>query len=92
MSRLTKPKRQDILAKLNTPQQFVAKQGQFGTNQRQQPDASLPRQCGAGEMFDPQNMAAFEENVLKILREFGCRCKWPSCPANRAVISGQSGP
>lgn len=71
VSRLAKPEQQDILAKLNTPQQFAAKRGQFGTNQRQQFDASLSRQCDAGEMLDPQNIAAFEENVLKILREFG---------------------
>ena len=71
VSRLAKPERQDILAKLNTPQQIAAKRGQFGTNQRQQFDASLSRQCDAGEMLDPQNIAAFEENVLKILREFG---------------------
>ena len=50
-------------------------EGQFGTKQGQQYDGSLPRQCGVGELFDPQNMAAFEENVLKILREFGCRCR-----------------
>ncbi len=71
VSRLAKPERQDILSKLNTSQQFAAKQGQFGTNQRQQYDASLSRQCGAGGLFDPQNIAAFEENVLKIFREFG---------------------
>ena len=73
VSRLAKPKQQDILAKLNTPQQFTAKRGQFGTNQRQQFDASLSRQCGAGGLLDPQNIDAFEENVLKILREFGER-------------------
>ena len=71
VSRLAKPERQDILAKLNTPQQFVAKRGKFGTNHRQQFDASQSRQCGAGEAFDSQNIAAFEENVLTILREFG---------------------
>ena len=71
VSRLAKPERQDILAKLNTPQEFTAKRGKFGTNQRQQFDASLSRQCDAGEMLDPQKIAAFEENVLKILREFG---------------------
>jgi UDP-N-acetylglucosamine 2-epimerase (non-hydrolysing)/UDP-GlcNAc3NAcA epimerase len=70
VNRLAKPERQDILAKLNTPQQFAAKREQFGTNQRQQYDASLSRQCDAGEMLDPQNIAAFEENVLKIFREF----------------------
>ena len=71
VSRLAKPERQDILAKLNTPQQFAAQQVQVGTNQRQQFDASQSRQCGACEMLDPQNIAAFEENVLKILQEFG---------------------
>ncbi len=71
VSRLAKPERQDILAKLNTPQQFAAQQVQVGTNQRQQFDASQSRQCDAGGAFDPQKMAAFEENVLKILREFG---------------------
>lgn len=70
VSRLAKPERHDVLAKLNTPQQFATKRGKFGTNQRQQFDASLSRQCGAGEMLDPQNIAAFKENVLKILREF----------------------
>lgn len=71
VSRLAKPERQVILAKLNTPQQFAAKRGQFDTNQRQQYDTSLSRQCGASEMLVPQNITAFEENVLKILREFG---------------------
>ena len=73
VSRLAKPERQDILAKLNTPQQFAAQRGQVGTNHRQQFDASQSRQCGAGELLDPQNIAAFEENVLTILREFGER-------------------
>ena len=73
VSRLAKPERQDILAKLNTPQQFAAKRGQVGTNQRQQFDASLSRKCDAGGAFDSQNIVAFEENVLKILREFGER-------------------
>lgn len=51
VSRLAKPERYDILAKLNTPQRFAA-------------DKKPQMQAVA------QNMAAFEENVLKILREF----------------------
>lgn len=51
VSRLAKPERHDILAKLNTPQHFVA-------------DKKPQMQEVA------QNMAAFEENVLKILQEF----------------------
>jgi UDP-N-acetylglucosamine 2-epimerase len=51
VSRLAKPERYDILAKLNTPQRFAS-------------DKKPQMQAVA------QNIAAFEENVLKILREF----------------------
>ena len=51
VSRLVKPERHDILAKLKTPQHFAA-------------DKNPKMQAVA------QNMAAFEENVLTILREF----------------------
>ena len=51
MSRLVKPERKDILAKLHTLQQF-------DTDKKPQVQDVV------------QNMAAFEENVLKILREF----------------------
>ena len=50
-SRLAKPERHDILAKLNTPQQFDA-----------------GKKTSMQDVV--QNMAAFEDNVLKILREF----------------------
>ena len=51
VSRLAKPEQQDILAKLNTPQQF-----------------DTEKKTSTQDVA--QNIAAFEENMLKILREF----------------------